>query len=59
MRPTARTKYADSGGLSIAYQDVGTGRPVLWVPGFVSHIELMWDAGLRRARGASGALLRA
>ena len=43
MRPIARTKYADSGGLSIAYQDVGTGRPVLWVPGFVSHLELMWE----------------
>ena len=43
MRPTPRTKYADSGGLSIAYQDVGTGRPVLWVPGFVSHVELMWE----------------
>ena len=33
----------DSGGLSIAYQDVGTGPVLLWVPGFVSHVELMWD----------------
>ena len=34
------TRYASSGGLSIAYQDVGDGVPVVWVPGFVSHVEL-------------------
>ena len=34
------TRYARSGGLSIAYQDVGDGVPVVWVPGFVSHVEM-------------------
>jgi pimeloyl-ACP methyl ester carboxylesterase len=43
MRITPQTRYAQSGGLSIAYQDVGTGPVLLWVPGFVSHVELMWE----------------
>jgi class 3 adenylate cyclase len=34
------TKYARSGELSIAYQDVGRGSPVVWVPGFASHVEI-------------------
>jgi class 3 adenylate cyclase len=34
------TRYASSGGLSIAYQDVGDGVPVVFVPGYVSHVEL-------------------
>jgi class 3 adenylate cyclase len=43
MRTTPQSRYARSGALSIAYQDVGTGPALLWVPGFVSHVELMWD----------------
>jgi pimeloyl-ACP methyl ester carboxylesterase len=43
MRTTPQTQYAQSGGLSIAYQDVGTGPALLLVPGFVSHVELMWE----------------
>ena len=39
-----KTQYADSGGLSIAYQVVGDG-PVdlVYVPGWVSNIEVMWE----------------
>lgn len=37
-------RYARSGDLSIAYQVVGEGPPdILFVPGFVSNVELMWD----------------
>ncbi|HET7417542.1 MAG TPA: adenylate/guanylate cyclase domain-containing protein [Solirubrobacterales bacterium] len=38
------TRYADSGGVSIAYQ-VHEGGPLdlVFVPGFVSHVELYWD----------------
>jgi class 3 adenylate cyclase/pimeloyl-ACP methyl ester carboxylesterase len=41
MEPT--THYADSAGVSIAYQVHGEG-PVelVFVPGFVSHVELIW-----------------
>src|SRR5579884_1001709 len=39
-----RTEYAKSGDLNIAYQVVGDG-PVdlLYVPGWVSHVELAWE----------------
>lgn len=38
------TRYAKSGGLNIAYQVVGAGPfDVLWIPGFVSNVELVWD----------------
>jgi class 3 adenylate cyclase/pimeloyl-ACP methyl ester carboxylesterase len=40
----AETRYAQSGDLSIAYQSAGSGPPdILFVPGFVSNVELMWD----------------
>lgn len=44
MSPEHRTEYALSDGLHIAYQVVGDG-PVdlLWVPGWVSHVELCWE----------------
>jgi class 3 adenylate cyclase/predicted alpha/beta hydrolase len=47
MAPAVR--YAASGDLSIAYQVVGDG-PVdlVWVPGFVSHVEILWDLPLWR-----------
>jgi pimeloyl-ACP methyl ester carboxylesterase len=39
-----RTKYAKSGDLNIAYQVVGDGPfDLVYVPGFVSNIELMWE----------------
>ncbi len=39
-----RTRYAKSGDLNIAYQVYGDGpRDLVYVPGWVSNIELMWD----------------
>ncbi len=40
----ASTRYADSGGLSIAYRTFGEGEiDLALVPGFVSHVELLWE----------------
>ena len=40
----AATRYANSGGVSIAYQVNGEGPlDLAFVPGFVSHVELLWD----------------
>jgi hypothetical protein len=37
-------RYADAGGVEIAYQVVGSAGPVLiGTPGFASNIELMWE----------------
>ena len=41
LRP--EVKYAESGDLSIAYCQYGTGVDVVVVPGFVTHLDLMWD----------------
>ncbi len=39
-----RTRYARSGDVNIAYQVVGDGPfELVYVPGFVSNIELMWE----------------
>jgi class 3 adenylate cyclase/alpha-beta hydrolase superfamily lysophospholipase len=47
MAPAVR--YAASGDLSIAYQVVGDGPvDVVWVPGFVSHVEILWELPLWR-----------
>ena len=44
MANKPETKYAWSGDLSIAYQVVGEGPiDVVFVPGFMSHVELNWD----------------
>ena len=57
------TKYAKSGGLNIAYQVVGEGpRDLVYVPGWISNIELMWDEPvlasiLRRLAGFSRLIL--
>jgi pimeloyl-ACP methyl ester carboxylesterase/DNA-binding CsgD family transcriptional regulator len=38
------TEYAKSGGVSIAYQAFGDGPlDLVFVPGFISHIELAWE----------------
>src|SRR5438445_7816027 len=38
------TRYARAGDVSIAYQVVGSGPiDVVLVPGFVSHVELIWE----------------
>ncbi|MBO0742212.1 MAG: alpha/beta fold hydrolase [Hyphomicrobiaceae bacterium] len=42
--PATRTRYAERRGLHIAYQVVGEGLPdIVFVPGFVSHVERIWD----------------
>jgi class 3 adenylate cyclase len=42
MQPN--TQYAQSGGVNIAFQVVGEGpRDLVYVPGWVSNIELMWE----------------
>lgn len=39
------TRYADSDGVSIAYQVYGEGElDLVFVPGFVSHVELLWES---------------
>jgi class 3 adenylate cyclase len=43
----AQTRYAKCGAYSIAYQVVGQGPiDLLWVPGFVSNVELAWEEPL-------------
>lgn len=38
------TRYAESGGVHIAYQAVGSGPlDIVLVPGFVSHVERAWE----------------
>ena len=44
QRPgTPETRYARSGKLSIAYQVVGNGPDLLFIPGSLSHVELGWE----------------
>lgn len=44
---TPKTLYAQSGELSIAYQCVGDGPlDILFIPGFVSNVELLWELPL-------------
>ena len=39
-----KTRYAKSGDINIAYQVIGDGpTDVLFVPGFVSHLDLAWE----------------
>src|SRR5437879_12884486 len=43
MRPP-ETRYAKSGGVNIAHQVVGDGPfDLVYVPGWVSHVELAWE----------------
>jgi len=45
MAEIPETRYAKSGDIHIAYQVIGSGPlDVVWVPGFVSHIEFMWES---------------
>jgi pimeloyl-ACP methyl ester carboxylesterase len=40
----AATRYADSSGIHLAWQSVGTGTiDIVFVPGFVSHVERAWE----------------
>src|SRR5438270_2251065 len=39
-----QTRYAKSGGINIAYQAAGDGPlDLVYVPGWVSHVELAWE----------------
>ncbi|MGH2722734.1 MAG: alpha/beta fold hydrolase [Actinomycetota bacterium] len=38
-----RTRYAKSGEVNIAYQVFGEGQDLVYVPGWVSNVELNWD----------------
>jgi class 3 adenylate cyclase len=46
---TPETHYVRSGDVNIAYQVVGDGPDLLWIPGFAQHVELMWEDPYRRA----------
>lgn len=37
------TQYAQSGDVSIAYQVIGSGPDLVYVPGWVSNIDIMWE----------------
>jgi pimeloyl-ACP methyl ester carboxylesterase len=42
--PTAKTQYAKSGDVRIAYQVVGQGPlDLVWVPGFISNLDHNWN----------------
>jgi len=44
MAEHSETQYAESGGLSIAYRTVGEGPlDILFIPGFISNVDLMAD----------------
>ena len=48
--PVPETRYARSGDVNIAYQVFGEGdTPLVWIPGFVQHLELNWEEPHRRA----------
>jgi DNA-binding SARP family transcriptional activator/pimeloyl-ACP methyl ester carboxylesterase len=48
--PGTRTRYAERGGLHIAYQVLGSGPvDIVMAPGFVSHVERIWDEPRSRA----------
>lgn len=39
----ARTRYARSGDMHVAYQVLGEGPDLVFVPGWISHVEACWD----------------
>src|SRR5207247_9742573 len=46
-RELPETRYAKSGEINIAYQIVGDGPiDIVYVPGWVSHLEYGWESGL-------------
>jgi DNA-binding SARP family transcriptional activator/pimeloyl-ACP methyl ester carboxylesterase len=47
---TVPTSYANSDGVHIAYQVIGSGPPdIVFLPGFVTHVERMWGEPCARA----------
>jgi DNA-binding SARP family transcriptional activator len=56
------TRYVDSGGIHIAYQVLGAGeRDIVFVPGAMSHLDLLWEdtetAGFFRRLATLGRLI--
>lgn len=43
MSGTPATRYATSGEVNIAYQAFGEGPDLVWVPGWVSNLDLYWE----------------
>jgi len=44
LRARPRTRFAKSGGISIAYQIVGDREAdLVWVPGYISHLDASWS----------------
>ena len=44
VHSTPRTRYTRSGDVNVAYQVIGDGpRDLVYVPGFASNIDVMWD----------------
>ena len=44
QKERVKTQYARSGDLHVAYQVVGEGPlDLVYVPGWVSHVELAWE----------------
>jgi pimeloyl-ACP methyl ester carboxylesterase len=43
MTRPPETHYATSGDLQIAYQSFGSGPDLVWVPGWVSQLDLYWE----------------
>src|SRR2546428_12310744 len=43
MTRPPETHYATSGDVQIAYQSFGSGRDLVWVPGWVSQLDLYWE----------------
>ena len=43
MKTRPETHYAASGDLRIAYQAFGAGPALVWVPGWVSQLDLYWE----------------
>ena len=45
-----RTRYVEVDGIHLAFQTVGSGPPdIVLVPGFISHVERVWEDGRCRA----------
>lgn len=41
-------EYAQSGAATIAFQVTGEGPPLVWVPGFISHVDMNWESPFYR-----------
>ena len=55
IMPTPETRYAKSGDVNIAYQVTGDGPfDLVFVPGYVTHLELALEDPELRARSSRG-----